>query len=361
MSESRQKTKQGRFDSPYQRVGLLAVGIVVAVGLIFAINFIVSSLGGNERRLADAIFATLKEPRINGQLSLAQQAQTNTFDAKGTFSIDKLQKASLKGEVNGTFQGETLKIPVELFGNFTNNTTYVRVENAPKLANAIGGSAPTIKPDLDSIAAKINSKWLRISQADNKGNTCTTQLFKKIASDENVARDVTGIYAGNRFMTVAKMEDKGADTQEYTVDYNADAMGSFIKTLKTKDYFKAIKACEDSYDPLGTEAAAQQPQQAKNQQTPEAKTTTKLTVKNGRLASLVAVSSLNNQINTTRLSFDYKPGQPLKAPTESIVDSSEIQSEMASLGRIVQQAQQQQQQQQQSSALGPQMQQQIPQ
>ena len=343
MSESRAKKPAGKFESPYQRV-LILIGVIIAViAAIFIFNLVARGLGGDEKRLIEAITTTLKQPRINGEFSLAQQAQTNTFDAKGTFSVDNLKQAALKGEINGTFQGETLNIPIQLHGDLEKSTTYIRVSNAQKLSDAIGGSAPTIKDDLNSIASKINDKWLRMKQSDNKANTCTTALFDKIANNPATAGELTSAYAGNRFLNVEGVEQKDGGKQEYTVKYDNKAMEGFVKSLKTKDLFKSTKECDTTYDPLGTEAAAAQ--SAKAPQAEKAKdestSTTKITVdSDNKITNFVSVSSLNNQVNTTRISLGYQPGDKLIPPTQDIVDYSSLQAELSSLGRIFQQQQQ---------------------
>ena len=344
MSESRAKRENSRFDSPYARVGILFAGIIIALGLIFVINFIARGMGGNEKKLMEALVATLQEPRINGEFSLAQQAQTNTFDAKGTFSVDKLQKLALNGEVNGLYQNEQLKVPVQAFMDVEKSDTYIRITNGQKLADTISASAPTLKNDLNSISNKINDKWLFIEQGENKSNTCTADLFKKIASDENAAKDVAGVFVGNRFLAVDSLEQKNDTTQEFTVRYDEKAMSGFIKSLKSKEYFKSIKTCDETYDPMGTEAAAaaSSQNQAAQQKAAEPEVTTKVTVEDNRITNLVTVSSLNEQVNTTRVSFNFKPGDALKAPEQDIVSSNVLKDEMSSLGQMLQQQQQQQ-------------------
>lgn len=341
MSESRAKKPAGKFESPYQRV-LILVGLIIAViAAIFLFNVVARGLGGDEKRLIEAITTTLKQPRINGEFSLAQQAQTNTFDAKGTFSVDNLKQAALKGEINGSFQGETLNVPIQIHGDLEKNTTYIRVSNAQKLADTIGGSAPTIKNDLNSIATKINEKWLQIKQSDNKANTCTAALFDKIANDPATAGELTSAYAGNRFLNVESVEQKDGGKQEFTVKYDNKAMEGFIKSLKTKELFKSTKDCDTTYDPLGTEAAATQGAQQSAQAKDANTSTTKITVdSDNKITNFVSVSSVNNQVNTTRISLGYNPGDKLVPPTQDIVDYSSLQKELSSLGQIFQQQQQ---------------------
>lgn len=344
MSESRTKTKKNQFDSPYARVGILFVGIIVVLSAVFLINLVARGLGGNEKKLMEAVIATLQEPRINGTLSLAQQAQTNTFDTKVTFSVDKLKRLSADGEVNGLYQNEKLNVPLKAFVDFDQNKTYVRISNGQKVAETIGASAPTLKSDLASIASKINDKWLLIEQGENKMNSCTAELFEKIAHDEQIAKDVAGIFAGNRFLAVESMKEKSPTAQEYTVKFDEQAMSGFVRSLKSKDYFKSVKSCDTNYDPLGTEAsaaAAKQQSQA-TQQAAEPALTTKIIVENNRVKNLSIVSSLNQQVNTTQVALDFKPGAALTAPTQDIVNSTELKTEMASLGQIFQQQQSQQ-------------------
>lgn len=345
MSESRAKQQQEQVDSPYRRVGILAIGIVAALALIFAFNFVARAFGGNEAKLMEAVVATLKEPRINGQFSLAQQAQTNTFSMKGSFVAQDLKKISLTGEVDGAYQGEQLNVPVKAYSDLGQGTTYINISNAPKVAETVGASAPTLKTDLTSLAGKIDNKWVKIQQGKNTSNTCTSDLFAKISTDSGASKQVAGIFSGNRFLKVDGVEKKDDTTQVYTVNYDEDAMTSFIKSLKTTDFFKATKSCDSTYDPLGTEAAAAAKTSATAQQqtaqSQKSSVTTKMTAINGRITDITVVSSLNNQVNTTRVSLDFKSGEPLTAPTDNIIESSAVQEELTSLGKIFQEQQQQ--------------------
>lgn len=341
MSESRAKKQAGKFESPYQRVLILGGVIIAFIAAIFVFNLVARGLGGDEKRLVEAITTTLKQPRINGEFSLAQQAQTNTFDAKGTFSVDNFKQASLNGEINGSFQGETLNVPIQVHGDLEKNTTYIRVSNAQKVADTLGGSAPTIKGDLDSIATKINDKWLRMKPSDNKANTCTVVLFDKIANNPATAVELASVYSGNRFLDVEGVEQKDGGMREYTVKYDNSAMQGFIKSLKTKDLFKSTKECDSTYDPLGTDAAAAQSTPQSQQTKDESTSTTKITVdSDNRITNFVSVSSIQNQVNTTRVSLGYKAGDKLVPPTQDIVEYASLQTELSSLGRIFQQQQQ---------------------
>ena len=343
MSESRTKKQLNtRLESPYQRIGILLLAILLVLGLIFVVNLVARGLGGNEAKLMQAVMMTLKEPRINGQLSLAQQAQANTFDMKGTFSIEKLKKISLDGEVNGAYQNEQLKIPVKAYMNLDQHVTFLNVANAAKVADVIGANAPTIKDDLSSLAHKVDGKWVRIQQQANTSNTCTSELFAKLSRDQDAAKQVAGIFANNRFLSVEGVVQKDDTTQEYTVRYDEEAMTGFIKSLKATEFFKSTKSCNDTFDPLGTEAtsaAKATTPQASQKASQQAKVTTKMTVRDDRVRDIVVVSSLNNQVNTTRVSLDFKSGTPLAAPASDIVESAAIQQEISSLGKIFQQQQ----------------------
>lgn len=348
MSESRAKQQQEQADSPYRRVGILALCIIAALALIFAWTFVARAFGGNEAKLMEAVVNTLKQPRINGQFSLAQQAQTNTFSMKGSFVAQDLNKLSLTGELDGAYQGEQLKVPLKAYSDIKQGTTYVNISNAPQVAETIGASAPTLKPDLTSLAGKIDNKWVKIQQGKNTANSCTSDLFSKISTDSDAAKQLANIFSGNRFLVVDGVEKKSDTTQIYKVKYNEDAMTGFIKSLKASSFFKATKSCDSVYDPLGTEAAATAKASSSTQQAAQSQKssiTTKMTATNGRITDITVVSSLNNQVNTSRISLDFKSGQPLTAPTDNIIESSSIQQEMTSLGKIFQQQQLQQQQQ----------------
>lgn len=355
MSKKRQIVSVSKFDTPYQRMLILVVGLVVVIAAFFVVNTIVRGLGGNEKKLAEALVTTIRQPYINGQLSLAQQAQANTFDAKGTFQIENLKKISLEATMNGSLGEQTINLPVKLYGDLAQNTTYIHLEKSHELVNTLATSAPTIKSDLTAIADRIDGKWLRIKQNKNtsKVGTCTSELFAKLAEDQSAARELTNVYAGNRFIRVEGVKKQG-DKEEYTTRFDKKSFQGFMKSLKSKSFFTSIKSCDSSYDPLGVEQSdttATQSQQTQQQQTTN---TTKITVSDGKIVSIVSVASLGNQVNTNRISLNFASGKSLSAPTDNIVEYDTLQPYMASLGRIAQQQQASQQNalQQQSSAIG---------
>lgn len=338
---ARVKQTVGRFDSPYQRIALLVVGILVGIGVIFAINVVVQALNSKEKGLVEAIARTLKEPRINGDFSLSQQAQANTFDAKGTFAVDKLSTVSAKADVNASINNEKVTVPVEVYGDVPGATTYIKASNAVKVGEILSTNVPAIQSDVMSIANKIDGKWLRIAsqKKDDSTSKCTAALFEKIKNDPSATSALTSAYAGNRFLSVEDVQQDN-NQQLYTAKYDPTKLGGFIKELKTKDFFKSIKDCSENYDPLGTEAAAAQTtsQQQTAAQQAQNVLTAKITVQDGKLLDISSVSSANNQVNTMKLTFNYKAGPAPVRPTENIVDYSQLQTELSSLGQMIQQA-----------------------
>lgn len=341
MADSRPKSIKGKMDSPYQRMGVLLAGIVVAVGLIFGVNMFVQALGGNDKKLAEALLTTLQQERINGEFSLATQAQSNTFDAKGSFSVADMTRAEVDAEVNGQFGEETLRIPLKLRADFAKGVTYVRVANAQKVADSIASAAPSIESDLDSIAKKIDNNWLKMGEDTSASNTCTSRLFEKVAADENAAKEMAGVYAGNRFLNVSNVETKDSGREEYTVEIDDTAMSDFVTSIKQTDFFADTEGCDETFDLLGAEANAEaSAAQAQAGTQDEGVTTdTKVIVDDGKIVEFVTVSSLNNQVNTTRVSFDFEEGASIDMPTKDIVSYDAIQTELSSLGELFQEQQ----------------------
>lgn len=337
MSESRAKKIVGKLDSPYQRIGVLLVGMAVAIALVFGINMIVQGFGGNEKKIADALISTLKEDRINGEFTLAQQAQTNTFDAKGTFSVDNLKKAELSAQINGKFQDDTLNIPLKVASDFESGVTYIHVSNAENTAKTISSSAPAIEKDLTSIAQKINDKWVKLDQGkDANGNNCVVQLFEKVGQSEDGAKQLAKAYTDNRFIKVSDVEVKDSGREEYTVEYNQEEMAGFVRSIKQTDIFKSTDGCDETFDLLNSQATAQQPVQ---QQSEDSNNDTKIIVENGKIVEMVNVTSVENQVNTVRVALNFEKGDAIAMPTENIIKYEALQSELASLGKLFQQSQ----------------------
>lgn len=339
MSESRAKSSTTRlkrwYDSPYGRMGTLVVGIVLVLGLVFVINVVVRGLGGDEKRLADALVESLRQPRINGTLSVAQQnQQSSSLGVQGTFSVERQSQMSFDGKLVGTSQNQSIEIPLKAYGDLPQSTAYVRVSDAQKVAELFGGFT-AIRSDIDSIATKINDKWVRIKQKDSQAANCTTKLFETVSRDNQASGELAKLYLGHRFITVSSRQDVSETKQVYSLSFDQDALKGFIEGLKQTTLFKSTKGCDSSYSFLDTSDTTATQQTAATKQSP---TETKITVENGKFAKFVSVSNNSGKVDAVNVTFDYTGGDPLKAPTENIIETSELQTELLSIGKAIQSA-----------------------
>lgn len=315
-------------DTPYRRIAILGISLVAAVSVLVGVSMIARGFGGDEKRLATAIVTTLKEPYINGQVSLAQQSQTGTIEVKGSFRSQNLTKVSLDAKLEGKIQDQSIDIPVKVFADLPDATTYVHANNLSTFVGAIGGNLPDIEPDLSAMAAKIDGKWLRIQQKDSKTGACVAKLSEKLTDDSSVAKSFASIYQKNRFLQVDKVE-KLDDRHEYTVQLDNDKLKSFVQTLQKHEVYTSIAECKE-VDTAPVEATAPQTQ-PKNQAI-----TVKLTVKDDKIINLMSVTSVNGQASTSRIAFNFAKDKPLEAPKGDIVEHTELQSHMTSIARIMQ-------------------------
>lgn len=349
--QSKLRTEQ---DTPYRRIVLLAVGLVVVILAFFMLNLIARGFGGDEKKLATALFNTLKEPYINGQISLAQKSQTNTFDVNGSFHTEKLSKIALDAVVKGELQNQRVELPVKFYSDSNKDTMYVQLSGMQSMVDMISTVAPILKPDFAAISEKIDGKWLQLQQKkDNSATTCGGKMLAKLTDDKSVTSSLVKIYSKSRFLKVEKVEAAANGARDYTVSVDSDSVQSFIKEVTAIKAFTSIEECKDV---LKTVNSAENSQTQTQEQTAGAEkkpvATQVVTVKDDKIVGLASTDMANNQVNTNKVSLSFDKGAPLHAPTEGIVEYKEIESNIVSLGGIFrQQMQQVQQNPQQSGAM----------
>ncbi len=340
-------------DTPYRRIVILVAGLAVAIGVFAGISMIARGIGGDEKKIADALVATLKEPYINGQVAFAQQSQTGTMEAKGSFQSENLAKVSLDAKLEGEMQNHKIDVPLQVFGDLKASSVYVHASNLTTLVDMAGANIPAIKADLSAMADKIDGKWLHIEQKDSRAGVCASKLADVVARDEGATKKIINIYKDNRFIEVEKVEDK-SPAREYTVHMNDEKLKSFIKALQRHEVYTSIKECKDAGTLFANEPESTQQTQSSSQAQEPEPATVKLTVQDGKIVNLASSSTLNSQMSTSRISLNFAKNKPLQNPQGEVVEYTELQSNMSSLGRIMQeqlQAAQQQSATQQSGAM----------
>lgn len=332
MSKKKQFLSSRKLDSPYRRMVFLVVGLILAIGVLLIANTVARGLGGHEKKIAEALFATIEQPYISGKIELSQQSQTDSFDMKGSFKAENLSKVSAEVTARSKGEGRDLVLPVKLYTDLKKQDAYLHASNVHEAVGAISAAAPQLQGDLSAIADRIDGKWLHLPQQNSKMNICTSGLADVLTKNPEVAKELVSVYTKNRFLAVDDVKDKGRGEKEYTVHADDKVAKKFLDALKAKEFFKSTKSCDASYDPLGLEQSSGQPQ------SPQVARTSKLTVADGKIVSMTYVSSAGSLLNSSRLDFNFTPtGNKLTAPTEGIVEYAELQPYVSAIGSAVQQ------------------------
>lgn len=312
----------------WQRIAIVVGVIGLIIGAIFLVNTLLRGSGKHERAIAQAVIASIGQKDVTASFDLSQQGQVQSMTAAGKFTLQNhdMYQGKLDIAMDQSESDKSIKVPIKVAGSTEKSQIYIQVDNAPEVVNIFGAQAGETKPMLDSIARKIDSKWLQIAQQDSGVTDCTGQLFSAVAADKEAQNQITEAYIAHRFVVVKDVKEY-ADNTEYTVTTDRSALRGFFKSLKSKEFFKKQDACNASYDPMGLETPqpqAQQPGAPKAQAVPM-----KLVVNGKGLVS--AISSQQRSVEgvmSASADFSYQPTEAIALPAENIVEFSSIASEV---------------------------------
>lgn len=326
---------------------LIVVGAGI-IGVVFLINIIMRGSGEHERALAEAVITSFKQKDVSATIDASQQSQINSFGLTGSFELQKqnIYAADLKIKLDD--QGESSTIPVAAKGSIDKNEIYVKLAKTDSIVDMIGAQTGDMKPMLESIAKKIDGKWLKIQQQESSASDCTSQIFGALGSDTEAQKQVTDSYIANRFVVVKDVKDEDG-AKIYTILPDEKALRGFVDSIKQKDFFKKLDSCGAAYDPLGTNTPnPQNPQQPATPQQPEQQPSPiriKISDK-GMVTSISSQQQSQQGVVTAQVKLDYKAGDAIALPHKNIVNYDSISSEVQQvIGAYSQQQQAAQQQQ----------------
>ena len=312
-----------------KRVGILLIIFIVIVGGVYAINLALRGSGKHERALAEAIVASLKQDAVKASIEASQQSQVSSFSASAEVGMSNgdMYRGEAMVEINNG--DDTTKIPVNAVGSVADSELYLKATNTQKIVDLIGTQVGDTKPMLDSIARKIDNKWLHIPQQQDAATDCTSELFSAIGSSKSAQKEMTDSYVANRFIAVEDVQQTNGKTV-YTVVTDEDELKGFVESIKTKDFFKKIDSCGASYDPLGAQATSQQQTQAPTAQQPaQAPVPLQITVSEKGLISALAMRQQAQQgITSLEATLRYELDEAIVLPKKNVIEYSAISGEV---------------------------------
>lgn len=336
-------------DGPYRRVGILVLISVVIIVLLFGINAIAKGLGGDERRLAEAVIATMQKPYINGSLDLSHQAQMSAVSIQSDIKFANGKALQADSTIKlGEDAGEKVEIPLNIRADFSKPSAYyINASSLDKIAKPLGSTIPELNADLLSVADKIDGKWLKYEPAQGASDGCTFEIMRKIQSDEAAVKEVTRTYMSHRFIDVSSVDKKNKTTQVYKVELDSQELTNFSNGLYEAKFVKKIAACKDAVaQAKAATAQASQQKQPKNKSAPQNPTAT-ITVKDKLVVDVTSSQAAQSGASTVSLALDFGKNS-ITMPSENIIDADAVKHEAEAIGKFIieQQASQQQNQQQ---------------
>lgn len=342
-----------------RRMLILIVIVLVLAAAFYIGNIISRGSSKGEERIINALFTALNKSDISAKITTSKSGSESPFNINGNIAVADGNKinADLAFSLQ---QGDTkVSSSFDVRGIFGDKSSlFIKTSGLGSLVNALLSGAPEAKLFADQAVAKINGKWMVVSNngqstVGGQGMNCGVELFNKIRNDEGLQNQLIKIYKKNRFIFVKNTSHDGDDTL-YSVKINPKILSKFMNSLQGLDSVKNIKSCEsvDLAATFADEPSDNQSSQSKNKKASQEsyKNITldfKLSSQNQLKAVALASNSSDNTAMRITANISYDKPKMKNQPTENIVPATTILPEISQMVGVFQQAAQQQRQQQQ--------------
>lgn len=187
----------------------------------------------------------------------------NTKDVKVAIELDGSgveTTSSTNAKITITSQGKDFKVNGSALTDKDGNL-FFKVGNLRALLDqyiAESGMG-TMETPFDSLIAKIDNKWIRISSDDlaefsketSDAQKCASDTLKKLSTDKATKDEFSKIYQKNTFVVVDKnLADRtigGVDSMGYQLSFSKDKTKSFIEAINNTQLVKDLQKCDSDF------------------------------------------------------------------------------------------------------------------
>jgi hypothetical protein len=135
---------------------------------------------------------------------------------------------------------------------------YFKASNLDSVADLAKMMLSSVDPDgsvIDSIIAKINNTWIKISGGDvaqysaslSSAKNCVSDTVKKYINDQAAIVEITNLYQKDDFITIDKNLGVKNGSYGFQIKGNVTAANAFINGLKNTKIYTALKTCDSTF------------------------------------------------------------------------------------------------------------------
>jgi len=189
----------------------------------------INSESGNSKITVDV---TAKQANLAGSVDakLSVNMNNNTYNATGSGVFDNAGDLYIK----------------------VNTDSIISI--LKNLLTTVGSENNTLSTAIDTLANKINDKWIKIgssdlatfnqSYADNKN--CLNDVTNKFRNDNSAIAEIAELYKTNPFIKVNQNLGSKDGSVGYEISIDNTKGNSFTKSIKNTKIYKSIQSCDDS-------------------------------------------------------------------------------------------------------------------
>jgi len=206
-----------------------------------------------EKILQDAYFNTVKQEEGGYSASVTGGKGLGKITLSGGWTKD-MASADLSVDVPADEAEGTHHLGASIVT--TNDKVYVKADGVKEFASGYLGSEST---PYDSLIAKIDGKWLVITESDlekyfgiekdpqdEKRTECLETALTSFQTDKNQQREVYDVYQKNTFIILTKQKDEQIESRSayhLSVAVDNKKAESFAKGLESTVVYKAMHKC----------------------------------------------------------------------------------------------------------------------
>lgn len=202
---------------------------------------------------------------VTDAITKALNAKTMTY----TGSIDTMGETTVKVALNGSFNDSATAnaakitissgaVSINVEGEaqtHKNGDLYVKIKNAKDLTKSLLSSSGMASSNqaLDTFVAKIDNKWIKLTAKDLDGQTdttttsCISDTLNKLQNDTATRREVTDLYAKQRFIVVKQSLGEKNGSLGYQLDVDNTKAKAFVTDLKKTKLYAAVQKCDKKF------------------------------------------------------------------------------------------------------------------
>lgn len=245
-------TSPSRFGGKKKLFAIIgAIGAVILLGSGAAAYTVINN--SPDKILRDAFFNTVKQQTGNfdGSLTSGSGDSSMKLTAKGSWTKE-LFSTNAAVDIPKTDFSAATHLTADVVS--AKDKVYIKAGGVKTALDSLAGGEAT---PYDSLVAKIDGKWVQITESDleqylgvkaddSKQTECVQAALNTFSTNKKQQSEVFGVYKQNQFVTYTKLKDEAVDSRSayhFTIKFDEAKAKTFAKSLEGTAVYKTVHDC----------------------------------------------------------------------------------------------------------------------